>query len=512
VGVCGIAAIIEPDAVAESAEGTGDREQRVMAMLDKIRHRGDPDHYGECWADAGVALGANRLAIVDRPRARQPQADGDDNVRVIFNGELYDYLVLRGDLEKRGHRFQTSSDTEVLVHAYLEWGPDFVSRLDGMFAFVLFDRRRRVFLAARDHVGIKPLYYVVKNGIHHFSSEQKSLLGLDAEIRTVAPGTYLWQGAVVRYFDLDALTSATVPDVEAVMMYRTLFHDAVRKQVQTDLPVAVMFSGGIDSAAVLHVARQHHRAVTAITVGFAGAADIIVAERYCAEFGVPHIVAELDRAALIENIPDVVYGSELFEAIDVADACFGYFAYRQAKQHGFKVMLCGEGSDEVLAGYDLFRACDDPVELMRYRVGNLHRTDLQRVDRSSMLNSIETRVPFMDRPLLEFSYALPMDLKLRNGAEKWVLREAFRGDLPPYIADRPKMRLPDGSGLKNFLIDYARRPVSIDEEIPRALGIETQEGIFFLYQYLKAGYPVPRERFKRPGFDYPANSYFEFVS
>jgi asparagine synthase (glutamine-hydrolysing) len=510
--MCGIAAIIELHAATESEEATRDREQRVVAMLDKIRYRGDPDCFGERWADCGVALGTNRLAIVDRPHARQPQADGDDQVRVIFNGELYGYRELRKELEERGRLFRTDSDTEVLVHAYLEWGPAFVDRLDGMYAFVLFDRRRRVFLAARDHIGIKPLYYAVRDGVHYFASEQKCLVGHAADIQTVAPGTYLWNGNVVRYFDLDAGEPSPLPDAEAVARYRMLFDDAVRKMVQTDLPIAVMFSGGIDSAAVLHVARRYHPSVTAITVGIEGAADIRTARRYCAEFGVPHIVAELDLPALMKSVPDVVYGSELFEAIDVADACFGNFAYQQVKRHGFKVALCGEGSDEVLAGYDLFRTHDDPVELMRYRVGNLHRTDLQRVDRSSMLNSIETRVPFMDRPLLEFSHALPMHLKLRDGVEKWVLRQAFQGDLPAYIADRPKMRLPDGSGLKNHLIDFARQPADVDEEILRTLDIETQEGAFFLQIYLESGLGVPRERFKRPGFDYPANSYFEFIS
>lgn len=510
--MCGIAAVIEPGAAAEDAQRTRDRERQLTLMLDKIRHRGDPDCFGELWAGSGVAMGANRLAIVDRPHARQPQADSEASARVVFNGELYNYRELRRDLEQRGRDFRTTSDTEVLVHAYLEWGPAFVDRLDGMFAFVLFDHRQRSILAARDHIGIKPLYYAVAADVHYFVSERKSLLGLSAEIRDLAPGTYLWQGAAVRYFDLADAPPAPANDAEAVARFRELFDSAVSKQVQTDLPVAVMFSGGIDSAAVLHVARRHHPSVTAVTVGFAGAADVQVAQRYCAEFGVPHVVAELDGAALIDRIPAVVYGSELFEAIDVADACFGDFAYRQAKQHGFKVMLCGEGSDEVLAGYDLFKTCDDPHELMRYRVGNLYRTDLQRVDRSSMLNSIETRVPFMDRPLLEFSYALPMRLKLRDNVEKWILREAFRGDLPPYIAERPKMRLPDGSGLKNFLIDYARRPVDLDEELLSGLGIDTEEGAFFLQQYLEAGFPVPRERFKRPGFDYPANGYFEFVS
>jgi asparagine synthase (glutamine-hydrolysing) len=510
--MCGIAAIIEPGAVTEAAQATHDRERQLVGMLDKIRHRGDPDCFGELWAGTGAAIGANRLAIVDRPNARQPQANGEGSARVVFNGELYNYLELRSDLERLGRGFRTTSDTEVLVHAYLEWGPAFVDRLDGMFAFVLFDQRQRAVLAARDHIGIKPLYYAVQAGVHYFASEQKSLFGLAAEIHDLAPGTYLWQGTAVRYFDIDRMPPPPRSQDEAVATFRDLFESAVRKQVQTDLPVAVMFSGGIDSAAVLHVARRHHPSVTAITVGFAGAADIRVARRYCADFGVPHVVAELDGAALIGRIPDVVYGSELFEAVDVADACFGDFAYRQAKQHGFKVMLCGEGSDEVLAGYDLFRTCENPEELMRYRVGNLYRTDLQRVDRSSMLNSIETRVPFMDRPLLEFSYALPMQLKLRDGVEKWILREAFKGDLPPYIAERPKARMPDGSGLKNFLIDYARRPVEIQQELLLALGIDTQEGAFFLHQYLAAGFPAPKQRFRRPGFDYPANSYFEFVS
>lgn len=510
--MCGIAAIIDPGGTAESAEATRLRDERVVAMLDKIRYRGDPECFAERWAGPGVALGANRLAIVDRLHARQPQASEDGSVQVVFNGELYGHLELRRELQRRGHRFQTSSDTEVLVYAYLEWGPEFVSRLDGMFAFVLHDRRKRAFLAARDHIGIKPLYHAVSDGVHYLASERKSLLGLTAEVRAVEPGTYLWQDSAVRYFDVDDLTTRPMSDAVAVATYRALFEDAVRKRVQTDLPVAVMFSGGIDSAAVLHVARRYHPAVTAITVGFTGAADLQVAKRYCAEFDVPHILVELDRSALIERLPGVVYGSELFEAIDVADVSFGDFAYRHARQHGFKLALCGEGSDEVLAGYDLFRTCDDPVELMRYRVGNLHRTDLQRVDSSSMLNSIETRVPFMDRPLLEFSYPLPMRLKLRDGVEKWVLREAFKGDLPPYIADRPKMRLPDGSGLKNTLIDYARQSAAVGEDVPRSLGIETQEGAFFLGLYLEAGYPLPAERTRRPGFDYPANSYFEFVS
>jgi asparagine synthase (glutamine-hydrolysing) len=510
--MCGIAAIIDLAAGTEPSDAMHAREHTLLAMLSRIRHRGDPERFAERWIGPGVALGTNRLAIVDRPHARQPLTDPDGRIHVVFNGELYRYRELRRELEQCGRIFRTDSDTEVLVHAYLEWGKEFVDRLDGMYAFVLLDRRQRTFIAARDHIGIKPLYYAVRDGVHYFASEQKCLLGIAAEIHTVEPGTYLWNGTVVQYFDLGQGCPVPESEAEAVATYRRLFHDAVRKQVDTDLPIAVMFSAGIDSAAVLHAARRYHPAVTAITVGFAGAADLRTAARYCVEFGVEHIVVELDRTALIDSLPEVVYGSEFFETIDALDACFGNFAYRQARAHGFKVALCGEGSDEVLAGYDLFRSHEDPLELMRYRVSNLHRTDLQRVDRSSMMNTVETRVPFMDRALLEYAYSLPMSLKVRDGVEKWVLREAFRGDLPDYITDRPKMRMPDGSGLKNTLLEYARQPVDIDEDILRGLHIDTQEGAFFLRSYLDAGFPMPRERFKRAGYDYSVNGYFDFVS
>lgn len=511
--MCGIAAIIDLGCGAtEDAGRTGARERDLLTMLDRIRHRGDPENFAERWSGSGVALGTNRLAIVDRAHARQPQSSPDGQVRLVYNGELYDFHRLRDELARLGHEFRTTSDTEVVLNSYLEWGEACVDRLDGMFAFVIHDGRRGRFLAARDHVGIKPLYYAVEEGVYYFASEQKCLFGYSSDVRTVQPGTYLTQSGATRYFDLGSSPGEPLPEHAAVSRYRELFEEAVRKQVDTDLPVAVTFSGGIDSAAVLHTARKYHPDVTAVTIGFEGAADIEVAQRYCQEFGVPHVVSHLARSALIGIIPDVVYGAEFFEPIDAMDTCVGYFAFEVAKKNGFKVALCGEGSDEVMAGYDLFRSHPDPEDLMRYRVGNLHRTDLQRVDRSSMLNSIETRVPFMDRALLEFAYSVPMGLKLRDGVEKWLLREAFVDSLPSYIAHRPKVRMPDGSGMQNMLVEYARHAVADEPWPDTGLDVPTPEAAFFLRQYLAAGFPVPKERFKRPGYDYSANGYFEFIS
>ncbi|MGF1425981.1 asparagine synthetase B family protein [Kitasatospora sp. LaBMicrA B282] len=510
--MCGIAAIIDPRAAGEDLAAIARRSRDLRVMLERIRHRGDEECFAESAARPGVAFGTNRLAIVDREHARQPQCDPDGLVEVVYNGELYGFQDLRAELEALGRTFSTTSDTEILIHAYLQWGVEFIDRLDGMYAFVLHDRRTGDFLAARDHIGIKPLYHAVKDGVHYFASEQKCLLGYVEEIDTVPPGSYLLNGgAPVRHFELSE-EPPELSEAEVVARYRELFDDAVRKQVDTDLPVAVLFSGGIDSAVVLEAARRFHPNVTAFTVGFEGAADIEVAKRYCAENGIPHVVSHLDRDALVEAIGEVAFGAEFFEAIDVMDSCVAYFAYRLVKEHGFKVALCGEGSDEVLAGYDLFKKHPDPLALMRYRVGNLHRTDLQRVDRTSMLNSVETRVPFMDRFVLQFGYSVPMSLKIRDGVEKWVLRQAFKDSLPAYIADRPKVRMPDGSGLKNTLMEYARQTEVPADEVSTALGIDTTEGRFFLREYLKAGYPVPRERFKTAGFDYSPNGYFEFIS
>ncbi|MEV4221985.1 asparagine synthase (glutamine-hydrolyzing) [Nonomuraea sp. NPDC049725] len=509
--MCGIAAIIDPRVVAEDAHRLAARDRELIAMLAKIWHRGDPECFAERRSEVGAALGANRLAIVDREHAQQPQSDQHGRIWVAYNGELYGFQDVRRELERLGHRFRTTSDTEVIAQAYAEWGPDMLGRFNGMFAFVVFDSERRTFLAARDHVGMKPLYYVVSDGVYRFASEQKCLLGVPGEIRTLPPGSYLTERGVTRYHQLDD-TPCDLPERDMVARYRELFDDAVRRQVDTDLPVAVTFSGGIDSAAVLASARLHHPAVTALTIGFEGAADIEVARRYCQEHDIPHVVAHLNRDALVDIIPDIVYGAEFFEAIDVMDTCVGYFAFELAKRHGFKLALCGEGSDEVMAGYDLFRHHHDPVDLMRYRVANLHRTDLQRVDRSSMMNSVETRVPFMDRHLLEFAYSVPMEMKLRGGVDKWLLREAFKDRLPAYITNRPKIRMPDGSGMKNTLVEYARAQDVEDDTLAKSIGIDSREGAYFLERYLEAGFPMPAERFKRAGYDYSPNGYFEFVS
>jgi asparagine synthase (glutamine-hydrolysing) len=502
--MCGIAAIFgtRPD----------DWAPPLLEMLRMIEHRGDADHFGEIRAFPCGAFGTNRLAIIDRDRGRQPMPASSGRYWVAFNGEIYNHRALREELIAEGCRFATTCDTEVIVNGYAHWHEAIVCHLDGQFAFVIFDTETGTWFAARDPMGIKPLYWAQSEGAMRFASEQKCFAGGTQEIHTLPPGHFLTGERVQRYFDLDSPYPRGAGQ-EPVAHFRSLLDRAVRKRVETDLPIAVMFSGGIDSAAVLHLAREHHADVTAFTLGFPGAADLRVARRFCEERGIPQVVCPLREAEVIGILPKVIRGAEFFEGIDAMDAAVAYFGYERAHAYGFKVALCGEGSDEVLAGYDLFLEHPDPESLMRYRVANLHRTDVQRVDRAAMLNRVEARVPFLDTELVHFAYHLPLSLKLKDGMTKWVLREAFRGDLPDYVLHRPKVRMPDGTGLHRRLHDYAgRQAVRLDPALSDRLGIENTQQAYFLQTYLDAGLPVPQERFRRPGLDYNTDGYFRFVT
>jgi asparagine synthase (glutamine-hydrolysing) len=290
-----------------------------------------------------------------------------------------------------------------------------------------------------------------------------------------------------------------------------LLDDAVCKRVRTDLPIGVIYSAGLDSAVVLGLARRHHPDVTAISVGFPGAPDLEFAARSCAELGVRHVVKHLDYEQLVGSLHEVVRQIETFEVVDIMDAAVIGPAFEAAREAGIKVVLTGDGSDELFAGYELFRDHPDPVALMRYRVMNLHRTDLQRVDRISMRHSVEARVPFLDRAVVDFAWGLPLSLKLRDGIEKWVLRKAIDGIIPHYLAWRPKIRMPQGTGLLFQLIEYARdQPVGLDAELARRLGLDLPEAAYFLESYLRCGYPLPTSRYRQMGWDFAPNGYFVF--
>ena len=502
--MCGIAGVIDSLATAEQ------NREILTAMLSKIKHRGEEEHTYEIKVLPHGAFGCNRLAIVDREHGYQPITNAQGTLLAILNGEIYNHQQLEQELTEMGYQFRTHCDTEVLVYGYQEWKEQLIDHLDGKFAFVVYDHHADTFLAARDHIGIKPLYYLHDDNRYLIASEMKSLLPFGQHIQTLQPGHILTQNGAYAY---DWLAPQPQPESEAAIIatFKELLKAAVKKRVTTDLPIGVIFSGGLDSAAILSLASRYHTNITALTVGFEGATDIPVAQRYCKEMGIPHRIIHLNIEDMVHNLPETIYYGETFESIDIMDACVISPAFKLAQEMGLKIVLSGEGSDEVLAGYDFFKEFPDPQYLMTYRLSNLHWTDLQRVDRCSMRYTVEARIPFLDRAFLNFAYHVPMALKLRNGIEKWILREAMKDDLPDYILHRPKIRMPDGSGLRNQLLEFARRQrPTLDPAIAERLGIDQADGAYFLEQYLTMGFPVPQTRYKKPGLDFSTHGYFHF--
>ena len=446
--MCGIGAIFGPR--------LKDGRSLILKSLEAVRHRGNS--LFEIAEYEGCALGANRLGIVDRKNARQPQTNEDGTISVVFNGEIFNHKELREKLQKEGHVFRTESDTEVLVHLYEQHGPPMVEKLDSeMFAFFIHDRRKNSFFAARDPYGVKPLYYSLDGeGRWHFASEMKQLAQFDnlQDIRAFPPGHLMAGGKLRRYHCIPSpLDTCRESEASIISGLRRLFDEAVRKRVDTDLPVAVFFSGGLDSSAVLSTARRFGKDVTAITVGRPDSPDIQVARRFCKENRVPLLTLETpDAGEMAALMPEVVRITESFEPNLVRHGALSLYAASLARKNGFRIALCGEGSDELFAGYSVFGNSGGlHLSLLLHQgIKRMPYVVFQRVDRTSMFHTLEVRLPFFDTAFADYAMRIPGGFKLRREGRtaipKWIFREAMRDRLPGYIVEREKIPFASGAG------------------------------------------------------------------
>ena len=504
--MCGIAAILS----LKDRNQIDNPEARLLQMLGVISHRGDPYHFAERKLFSGGAMGTNRLAIVDRKRGKQPFADSTTNQIIIMNGEIYNHILIRKLLVNIGHVFQTDSDTEVVLRAYSEWGENCVTRFDGIFGFVIFNPLTKDCFAARDHIGIKPLYYCMDGGTVLFASELKCFLDHAEGAREMLPG-HIWHNhKISKYWEIKSSKKESFSIKDSSRKCKTLLESAVKKQVDTDLPIAVIFSGGLDSTVILHLANKFHEHVTAFSIGTEESEDLTFAKRFCRENRIPHIVTIFEHDRIHRLIEKSVYYGEFFEPIDISDMLSMSAVFSTVLANGFKVALSGDGSDEIFAGYDLFQKVENPYELAIYRVNNLYRTDLQRTDRASMSNSIECRVPFLDKDLVSFAMSLPMEHKIYEGIEKYVLRQAFRDELPDYMINRPKIRMPEGIGINNEIFNaLSEIPLGSPSNSPDFL-IDSPQVQNALQLYLSFGFDLPKKRYKQKGLDYFEGGYFNF--
>lgn len=449
--MCGIVAIY------------GDNASRwapyLDTMLNRLSHRG-PDDRG-IYVNSNIALGQKRLSIIDVAGGRQPIFAEDGQKCVICNGEIYNHLALRDELSH--HRFRTNSDTEVTLHLFEEEGEDSVSRLDGMFAFVVYDGGD--IFVARDPLGIKPLYQGRKDGCLFFASEIKALEGMVDSIQEFPAGHYYSsKSGLLQYYNIPQ-TSHYEQDVDRIAaMLREKLTKAVRKRLMSDVPLGVFLSGGIDSSIIAAVAREHFHRLSSFSVGMEGATDLIYARKVADFLGTDHHEYIYSRDEVVRVLPHVIYHLESFDPPLVRSAIPTYFVSRLASDY-VKVILTGEGSDEVFAGYHYFKQIDEEESLHEESIriiSGLHNLNLQRVDRATMAHSIEGRVPFLDLDFVEYATAIDPKLKLagENRMEKWLLRKAFAGYLPDEVLWRSKAEFADGCGSAQLIADFAQSEIS----------------------------------------------------
>lgn len=443
--MCGIALVVgaRPDPVT------------FRRMLAAIEPRGDVE---ETLRSDDSLLGTQRLRIVDRDRAVQPWTSADSRWALCYNGEVYNYKALRSELIGLGHELRSDSDTEVVLEAFLEWGERAVHHLEGEYAFAICDRETNRVYLARDPVGVKPLYWARRDERLYIASEVKALVPVGAQVAEVPPGHHGWAGptsdpTLLAFVDLLHLGDDDVPlgDVEeASRLVRAALERSIAARVDTDLTVGVILSGGLDSSLTLvHVAEMHPDCV-AFTIGTEQSEDLQFARRLTKDLGVTHEVIEMGPGDIgLKAVREAIRLSELTEYGDVINAVVSKPLFERVHDLGVKVVLCGDGSDELFGGYDMYRNTDEQFRqrLFQYKLHNLSRTELQRVDRTSMGQGVEARVPFLDLPLVRLAMRIPIDLKVRDGQEKWIVRHAFSDVLPSYIRERKKNPMSHSSGL-----------------------------------------------------------------
>ncbi|MDG4787423.1 asparagine synthase-related protein [Micromonospora sp. WMMD1102] len=461
--------------------GSGADRRTFHRMMAELTPRGD---LAETRLGPELLAGVQRLRIVDRERAVQPWCSADGRWLLCYNGEVYNHRELAAELSRLGRPPRTDSDTEVVLEAFLAWGPEAVTRLRGEFALALADTATGRLYLARDPLGVRPLYWSRHLRRLHVASEVKALAPVGAPISELPPGQHGWADAtggpdLVPYLDLARLGTGQPPlrDVEeAAELLRTAVRDSVRARVDTDLTVGVLLSGGLASTiALLHVQQLHHDCV-AFTVGAADSPDVRYARRLAAELGVHHEVIEVrPRDIQLDDVRAAIRISELTEYADLIDAVVSVPLFRRVRDLGVRVVLTGDGADHLFGGHP----GSDPVgpeaagQLFRHRIRNLCRTGLQRVDRTGFGHGVEARLPFLDLSLVELAMRLPAGVKLRDGRRSWILRHAFADLLPEYVRDRPAEQLAYATGLYEGVRPYR----AIFARQYRAFGYELLEPV-----------------------------------
>ena len=459
--MCGIVAVLD----IASGDVTKLRSQ-VLKMSDKLRHRG-PDWSGIYTGEKAI-LAHERLSIVDPQSGGQPLKSKDGKIILTVNGEIYNHLAIREQL-KGEYEFQTGSDCEVILALYRKKGIHFLEDLNGIFAFVLYDEEKDEYLVARDPIGVIPLYIGTDNAGHIMvASELKALEGYAVHYEPFLPGHYYYskEKKQVRWYVRDWMEYDAVKDnpVDISDLKRSL-EAAVQRQLMSDVPYGVLLSGGLDSSIISAIAKKYAAKriendsktdawwpqLHSFAVGLKGAPDLKAAKKVADYIGTVHHEINYTVQEGLDAIRNVIYYIETYDVTTVRASTPMYLLARVIKSMGIKMVLSGEGADEVFGGYLYFHKAPDAKafheETVR-KISKLYLYDCLRANKSLSAWGVEGRVPFLDKEFLDVAMRLNPEAKMSQGKviEKKILREAFSDMLPDEVVWRQKEQFSDGVG------------------------------------------------------------------
>ena len=470
---------------------------QLLEMSKKVRHRG-PDWNG-IYSNQHAILAHERLAIVDPTSGKQPLFSDDKKLVLAANGEIYNHRELRKQFEGT-YNFQTESDCEVILALYKEKGTRFLDELNGIFGFAIYDVENDSYFIARDHVGIIPLYIGWDQyGTFYVASELKALEGVCTKIELFPPGHYFSSkdGKFVKWYHRDWSDYSAVKDNEtSIEELKEALEAAVHRQLMSDVPYGVLLSGGLDSSITSAIAKKYAEKriesgdtqdawwpqLHSFSVGLEGSPDLAAAQKVASHIGTVHHEIKFTIQEGLDAIRDVIYNLETYDITTIRASTPMYLMARVIKSMGIKMVLSGEGADEIFGGYLYFHKAPNAREFHEETVrklDKLHMYDCLRANKSLAAWGIEGRVPFLDKEFMDVAMRInpkdkmingeSLDMRSRQAMEKWVIRKAFEDMLPESVAWRQKEQFSDGVGYSwiDTLKEIVEKEVS-DEQLVNA--------------------------------------------
>lgn len=454
----------------DAQEGTASYREQVLQMSRKIRHRG-PDWSG-FYTGNTVLISHERLAIVDPLSGKQPLTSKDGSLILAANGEIYNHMSIREKYQDT-YEFQTMSDCEVILALYQDKGVDFLEELNGIFAFCLYDVKNDRYMVARDHIGIIPLYQGWdQEGHYYVASELKALEGICTTITEFMPGTVFDSatGKTTEWYHRDWESFDAVKDNPAsVRAVRDGLEAAVKRQMMSDVPYGVLLSGGLDSSVIAAITAKYARnriesgdtetawwpRLHSFAIGLKDSPDLVAARKAADYIGTVHHEVHFTIQEALDAVSEVIYHLETYDITTVRAATPMFLLARVIKSMGIKMVLSGEGSDELFGGYLYFHKAPNAQEFHDETVrklSKLHLYDCLRANKALAAWGVEGRVPFLDKEFIDIAMRLNPKAKMskdEDGSariEKWIVREAFKDMLPDEIVWRQKEQFSDGVG------------------------------------------------------------------